>query len=224
MKIETKIKFYEGYIPPKRRKMQYNEVFKNVWVNIKETTFDSLKLAFIDHCNKWRVYYYNGKLYKQKPFNRNLAYNDEVDNVLDDLILWRKNGSMYYAKPKSNALCYGDYSNYETPKDIVKRLKYEMSQYLIVDGVLYETIVGKPYYNIYTFGLGGNHGGTALFVSYSTAPKRMIKESKGMAFAINDTEKAMTTAIQIASDRRDTNYIEFIKKSKIDIKMPELFK
>ena len=224
MKIETTIKFYEGYIPPKCRKTRYNEVFKSVWVNIKETTFDSLKLAFIDHYNEWRVYYYNGKLYKQKTFNRTLAYNDEVDNALEDLILWRKKGSKYYAKPKSNALCYGEYGNYETPKDIVKRLKYEMSQYLIVDGVLYETIIGKPYYSIYTFGLGGNHGGTALFVSYSTAPKRMIKESKGMAFAINDTEKAMTTAIQIASDRRDTNYIEFIKKSKIDIKMPELFK
>ena len=224
MKIETTIKFYEGYVPPKCRKKRFNEVFKGVWVNIKETTFDSLKLAFIDYYNEWEVYYYNGKLYKQKPFNRTLAYNDEVDNALDDLILWRKRGSKYYAKPKANGLCYGDYDEYETPKDIVKRLKNEMSQYLIVDGVLYEMVVGKPYYTIYTFGLGGNHGGTALFVSYSNAPKRMIKESKGMAFAINDTEKAMTTAIQIATNRGDTNYIEFIKKPKIDIKIPELFR
>lgn len=225
MKIETTIKFYEAYIPPKCRKTRYNEVFKSVWVNIKETTFDSLKLAFIDHYNEWRVYYYNGKLYKQKPFNRTLAYDEnKVDNALDDLILWRKRGSKYYAKPKNTNGDIFNYAEYETPKDIVKRLKCEMSQYLIVDGVLYETIVGKPYYTIYTFGLGGNHGGTALFVSYSTAPKRMIKESKGMAFAINDTEKAITTAIQIASDRGDTNYIEFIKKPKIDIKIPELFK
>ena len=224
MKIETTIKYYAAYIPPKCRKKRFNEVFKSVWVNIPETTKECLKLAFIDYYNEWEVYYYNGKLYKQKPFNRTLAYDDEVGNALDDLILWRKNGSKYYANPKANALCCGDYGNYETPKDIVKRLKNEMSQYLIVDGVLYETIIGKPYYSIYTFGLGGNHGGTALFVSYSTAPKRMIKKSKGMAFGINDTEKAISTAIQIASDRGDTNYIEFIKKSKIDIKIPELFK
>ena len=224
MKIETTIKFYEGYIPPRCRKTRYNEVSKSVWVNIQEITFDSLKLAFIDYYNEWKVYYYNGKLYKQKLFNRTLAYNDEVDNALDDLILWRKNGSRYYANPKNTNGDIFNYAEYETQKDIVKRLKYEMSQYLIVDGVLYETIIGKPYYNIYTFGLGGNHGGTALFVSYSTSPKRMIKKSKGWAFAINDTEKAVTTAIQIASDRGDTNFIEFIKKPKIDIKIPELFR
>ena len=224
MKIETTIKFYEGYIPPKCRKTRYNEVFKSVWVNIQETTFDTLKLAFIDYYNEWEVYYYNGKLYKQKPFNRTLAYDDEVDNALDDLMMWRKRGSKYYANPKNTNGNIFNYAEYETQKDIVKRLKYEMSQYLIVDGVLYETLIGKPYYIIYTFGLGGNHGGTALLVSYSTAPKRMIKQNKGWAFSINDTEKAISTAIEIASDRGDTNYIEFIKKSKIDIKIPELFR
>ena len=30
MKIETTIKFYEGYIPPKCRKTRYDEVFKSV--------------------------------------------------------------------------------------------------------------------------------------------------------------------------------------------------
>lgn len=223
MKIETTIKYYESYIPPKCRKKRFNEVFKSVWVNIPETTFDSLKLAFIDYYNEWEVYYYNGKLYKQKPFNRTLAYDDEVDNALDDLMVWRKRGSKYYAKPKNTNGNIFNYVEYETQKDIIKRLKYEMSQYLIVDGVLYETFIGKPYYIIYTFGLGDNHGGTALLVSYSTAPKRMIRQNKGWAFGINDTEKAITTAIQIATNRRDTNYIDIIKKPKIDIKIPELF-
>lgn len=224
MKIETTIKFYEGYIPPKCRKTRYNEVFKSVWVNIQETTFDSLKLVYIDLWNNWEVYYYNGKFYKRSFFNFNLAYDNTITNALDDLVMWRKKGSQYYAKPKTNGICYGDYGNYETPKDIVKRLKNEMSQYLIVDGVLYEMVVGKPYYTINTFGLGGNHGGTALFVSYSTAPKRMIKESKGLAFGINDKEKAIETAIKIAMRRGDTNYIDIIKRPKIDVKIPELFK
>lgn len=223
MKIETTIKFYEGYIPPKCRKTQYNEVFKSVWVNIPETTKECLKLAFIDNWNKWEVYLYNGKFYKRKEFNKNLAFNKSINNALEDLILWRKYGSLYYANPKGVVTRFGEYDNYETPKEIVKRLKNEMAQYLIVDGVLYETIVGKPYYTIYTFGLGGNHGGTALFVSYSTAPKRMIKESKGMAFSINDTDKAVAKAVQIATDRGDTNYIEYIKNSKIVVKIPKLF-
>lgn len=224
MKIETTIKYYEGYIPPKCRKTRYKEVFKSVWVNIPETTFDSLKLAFIDHWNKWEVYLYKGKLYKKAFFNPTTAYDNTITNALDDLIMWRKKGSQYYAKPKANGLCYGDYGNYETPKDIVKRLKKEMSQYLIVDGVLYETLIGKPYYFIYTLGLGANHGGTALFISYSTAPKQIIRQNKGRAFSINDTDKAISTAIEIATNRRDTNYIDIIKKPKIDIKIPELFK
>lgn len=224
MKIETTIKFYEGYIPPRCRKMRYKEVFKSVWVNIQETTFDSLKLVYIDLWNNWEVYYYNGKFYKRSFFNFNLAYDNTITNALDDLIAWRKKGSQYYAKSKNANGDICNYAEYETKKDIVKRLKKEMSQYLIVDGVLYEMVIGKPYYNIYTFGLGNNHGGTALFVSYSTAPKRMIRESKGWAFSINDTEKAISTAIEIATKRRDTNYIDKIKKPKIDIKMPELFK
>jgi hypothetical protein len=139
MKIDTTIKFYEGYIPPKCRKTRYKEVFESVWVNIQETTFDSLKLAFIDYYNEWEVYYYNGKLYKQKQFNRTLAYDDEVDNALDDLIMWRKKGSKYYAKPKNTN---GDIFNY----------------------------------------------------------------------------------VEIATNRRDTNYIDIIKKPKIDIKILELFR
>ena len=224
MKIETTIKFYEGDIPPKCRKMRYNEVFKSVCVNIQETTFDSLKLVYIDLWNNWEVYYYNGKFYKRSFFNFNLAYDNTITNALDNLIMWRKKGSQYYAKSKNANGDIFNYAEYETPKDIVKRLKKEMSQYLIVDGVLYEMVVGKPYYNIYTFGLGGNHGGTALFVSYSTAPKRMVKESKGMSFCITDTDKAVETAIQIAMGRGDTNFVDCIKRKKIDIKIPELFK
>lgn len=224
MKIETTIKYYEGYIPPRCHKMRYKEVFKSVWVNIQETTFDSLKLVYIDLCNNWDVYYYNGKFYKKSFFNFNLAYDNTITNALDDLIAWRKKGSQYFAKTKNLVSDFTNYAEYETQNDIVRRLKKEMSQYLIVDGVLYEMVVGKPYYNICTFGLGNNHGGTALFVSYSTAPKRMIKESKGWAFSINDTEKAISTAIEIATNRRDTNYIDIIKKKKIDIKNPDFFK
>ncbi len=224
MKIETTIKFYEGYILPRCRKMRYKEVFKSVWVNIQETTFDSLKLAYIDLWNNWEVYYYNGKFYKRSFFSFTFAYDNTITNALDDLIARRKKGSQYFAKTKNLFGDFTNYSEYETKKDIVKRLKKEMSQYLIVDGVLYEMVIGKPYYIINTFGLGANHGGTALFVSYSTAPKRMIRESKGWAFSINDTEKAISTAIEIATNRRDTNYIDKIKKPKIDIKMPELFK
>lgn len=224
MKIETTIKFYEGYIPPRCRKMRYKEVFKSVWVNIQETTFDSLKLAYIDLWNNWEVYYYNGKFYKRSFFSFTFAYDNTITNALDDLIARRKKGSQYFAKTKNLVSDFTNYSEYETKKDIVKRLKKEMSQYLIVDGVLYEMVIGKPYYIINTFGLGANHGGTALFVSYSTAPKRMIRESKGWAFSINDTEKAISTAIEIATNRRDTNFIDNIKKPKIDIKIPELFK
>jgi hypothetical protein len=224
MKIETTIKYYEGYIPPRCRKMRYKEVFKSVWVNVLETTFDTLKLVYIDLWNDWEVYYYNGKYYKRKFFNSNCAYDNTITNALDDLIAWRKKGSQYFAKTKDFVCDFTDYAKYETQNDIVRRLKKEMSQYLIVDGVLYEMIIGKPYYNIYTFGLGRNHGGTALFVSYSTSPKQIIKQSKGMSFCITDEDKAIETAIKIAINRGDTNYIDIIKKKKIDIKIPNLFK
>ena len=44
-----------------------------------------------------------------------------------------------------------------------------MRRYLLVDGELYHC-TSEPRYCIYTFGLGHNHGGTALSVDYRYNP------------------------------------------------------
>ena len=45
MKIETTIKYYESYIPPRCRKPRYNEITEVVTHNLLETTTENVELA-----------------------------------------------------------------------------------------------------------------------------------------------------------------------------------
>jgi hypothetical protein len=212
MKIETTIKYYEGYIPPRCRKTRYNEVTEIVSRTIKETSFDNLKLAFIDLTRNLEHYLYNGKIYKKVEFNSNIAFDDTITNAIDDLKAWRKKGSTYFA------------SEYETKKDILRRLNKEMKSYLIVDNVLYVEEPRIPIINIMTFGLGHNHGGTGIFIDYTTRPKSLKKTRPNYYFFINEWEKAKERAIEVALKRGDYKYVEYVSRPLIDIKIPELFK
>lgn len=221
MKIETTIKFYEVYIPPRCRKTRYKEITKVVSRTIKETTFDSLKLAFIDLTTNVEYYLYNGKIYKREIFNPNFAFDETITNSIDNLKAWRKNGSAYYASQKT--FDCEDYKNYESEKDLLKKLKKEFNSYLIVDNELYVEEPRKPIFNIMTFGLGHNHGGTSIFVDYTKRPKFLKKSRPNYYFYISEWEKAKDRAIEVALNRGDTNYIEYLSRPLIDIKIPELF-
>lgn len=102
-------------------------------------------------------------------------------------------------------------------KESEKAVKDHASQYIIVDGIVYEEI-GEPRYEIDTFGLGHNHGGTGMFIENYYNPN----VSKNCYFNALEREKAIAYGKKIAAARGDTESIDEIGADcEIKVLIPE---
>ena len=221
IKVEFTIKYYESYIPYRCRKPRYNEITESVFANLREVTMADVKLAFgIDWADKFNIYLYKGKLYKEYKLHSGIINSYGDISALDWYVNNIKNYSSYFSQVKNwNDYSYNDYSKYETKEDILKRIKKSLSKLLVIDGVLYESC-GYPFYDICTFGLCGNHGGTGMCVSYTDFPKKL---DKNWTFSPYKVEDAIARANELASNRYDTNDVGTFKQS-IFCHLPELEK
>ena len=222
IKVEFTIKYYESYTPPRCRKPRYNEITESVFANLREVTMTDVKLAFgIDFVDKFNVYLYKGKLYLPYKLHSDIIDSYGDITALDWFVNYSKIYSYYFSKVKDwSNFSYTDYSKYETKEDIIKRIKKDLSALLVIDGVLYEEC-GYPYYDICTFGLGGNHGGTGMCVSYTYAPKKL--RVKNWDYSPYKVEDAIAKANEVALNRRDTEYVGLFRQS-IFCYLPELEK
>ncbi len=221
IKVEFTIKYYESYIPYRCRKPRYNEITESVFANLREVTMADVKLAFgIDWADKFNIYLYKGKLYKEYKLHSGIVNEYGDITALDWFVNYIKIYSSYFSRVKDwNDYSCNDYSKYETKDDIIKRIKKDLSKLLVIDGVLYESC-GYPFYDICTFGFGGNHGGTGMCVSYTYFPKKL---DKGWTFSPYKVEDAIARANEVATNRRDTNDVGTFTQS-IFCHLPELEK
>lgn len=205
MKIKTWIKYNEGYLPtPRCRKLRYREQEEYVDIELMEVPMSALEPAFnVGHI----IYGYAGKLWKE-AVERDVHCTDEKHpmSALEALIYARVTYSTYFGR---YAGCSFDEADREDRDAVIARANNDMAAYILVDGILYvET--SEPIYNITTFGLGHNHGGTGFFVSYSYNPN-LSKESY---FNALEYEKAINYAIDVAARRGDTDDVARFKEYK----------
>ncbi len=119
-----------------------------------------------------------------------------------------------------------DYLHYLSERKVIASIRDEASHWLIVDGeVWYEC--GEPRYEIVTFGLGHNHGGTSWFVEYcynsnlswrayfnANDFERMVESFFDTALGRGDTNDAHRCAMELADGSyREGRYIEVIDPS-----------
>lgn len=221
MKIKTWIKYEESYLPPRCRKLRYRECEEYVNANLKEVRPEQLKLAFEDNSyeGKGKIYYYKGKLWTKDKVNPSIMKDLQerginVNSALDCLIYWNENSSTYFFSSYDR-----EYYGMDTSRtNAIKQVNASMKGYILVDGDLY-TKTAEPRYCIYTFGLGHNHGGTALSVDYRYNPNI----SKKCYFSALDGKKAVKEANETAARRGDINDVGRFK-AKITVYMPELVK
>ena len=221
MKIKTWIKYEESYLPPRCRKLRYRECEEYIDVNLKEVDKVDLKLAFEDNSygGKCEIYFYKGKLWTKDKPNVSLMKDLQergmnVNSALDYLIYCHENCSTYF-------FFSWDRENYgrDTSREgVIKKLRADMKNYILVDGELYTT-TSEPRYCINTFGLGHNHGGTGMFVDYYYNPNI----SNERYFSALDGDLAVAEANRIAYSRGDTKDIGKFKPY-IKVYMPELVK
>lgn len=217
MKIKTWIKYEESYIPPRCRKPRYKECEDRVDINLPETTMSALQLAFEDssYQGAGKIFFYKGKLWAQAKVKcTQWCEEKNIHTPLDELIYDRENCSTYFRFAYDR-----EYYGQDTSRQaVIKEARDDMKRYLLVDGVLFERSA-EPRYCIYTFGLGHNHGGTALSVDYRYNPNI----SKDCYFSALQGEEAVTEAKKIALGRGDTESVSRFK-AEISVFMPELVK
>lgn len=209
MKIKTWIKYEESYIPPRCRKLRYNEREEYINIELAEASKEQLKLAFVvDEYNRdGHIYAYGGKLWR-KAITRDIACDDEK-TPLSALKYWHEHSSQYF---------YRDWYDHtkNDRQSIIDTAQSDMQKYLLVGRTLYIQ-TEEPMYCIYTFGLGHNHGGTSLSVDYHYN----CNISHTRYYSALDGVKAVKEAKRIALGRGDTDYVKYIRK-KIKVYMPEL--
>lgn len=199
MKINTWIKYTEGYLPTKRhRKLRYRECEEYIDVELKEV---SLKDVRKKYSVEDKIYYeYNNNIYV-KANSRDVSCF-EIDNPIENLKYCNKNCSKFFG-----------YGKDDTREKMIDKAVNYISEYLIINNELYVKTF-RPFYRVYTFGLGHNHGGigTSLSIcekSYDYYP------NEEFIFEASNREKALKYALDTAILRGDTNSIDHIKNTPV---------
>lgn len=214
MKIETTIKYYEAYIPPRCRKERFREVTEKVWNEVPECTLNDVELAF--KVEGEPIYAYKGKIYKEEKLNS--CVKDRFESALDELIRGGNIYSTYFAKAKDTKRkdFWAD-DNQENRGDVMKRLEDDLACYLVVDGVLFKQ-TKAPVYRLVTFGCLGD--GVSLFVEYYQYPPDAIVGMRGLYFSAMDYEEAARKADEVAIRHGNPEQVGTFEKL-IEVYKPE---
>ena len=244
MQFEVNYKYTQNWIPPRCRKPRPGIFDGVITVEVKEVQATEAPWACVVHGRRRYfdeypynpIRYFNGKFYERamrdihvkKEFLATDSYGNEykwksyddaqkvkylrVGMSLDDVVASVKS-RLYYTE---------HYDESRVTSCIIE----SADEYLIVNGEAWHE-VGEPMYEINTFGLGHNHGGTAWFVQdcYNS------NLSHKAYFNANDFEAMVESFLNIALGRGDTHDAHRCAKelasgdiwNYIDVCMPEVF-
>ena len=191
MKVKTWIKYEVPYLPPRCREMRYRDGEEFVDITLREASKKDMVLAYEDRSydGKGKIYRYKGKLWAKAKLNhlaQDEQYGGKIKTALDWLVYGNSHFSNYF---------YWSFDKDKSRAGMVKKAKKDMAKRLLVDGVLYEKLNGKPEYRIMTFGVSGD--GTGLFVEYPA------RRDCGWHFPAEKGKEAVAMAKKIAIGRRD---------------------
>lgn len=203
--VTTRIPYRKGYLPtPRHRKVRYRTVEEYVDLDLPCAFEHELVPAFditdpycIDS-PAYRYYFCRGKLYTQR---KGLFGPHTLDMFKADF-------------RASSDLLFG--INPEVTREKMIALAQEkLSKFLLVDGFIY-CQVNEPFYEVHTYGMGHNHGGTTLSVSW-TPPG---EEEYALCFNALEAGAAIAKATEVAEKRGDTDSIGTFTE-RITVLLPE---
>lgn len=158
---------------------------------------------------------HNGKFYKfcRASYGAETELKYVIADIKSDLYRY----SLY---EKENL--FSDKSVYisDNLSEIVDNMQARANKYISLDGELWKEC-GEPRYVVNTFGLGHNHGGTAMFIEEFYNSNISSKNY----FNAVDRDKAITYAKETAIARGDTDSVKRIgQMENIEVLIPEFFK
>lgn len=137
--------------------------------------------------------------------------SDYIKNNLVPFPKWFDNEIDFFQEGKSIIT--------DTDEEIIKKMiQQEALKYIICDNKIWEEC-NEPVYEILTFGLGGNHGGTGFLIRYR-------KNGYGYGvFNALQREEAIAYGKKTALERGNTNNVEgMAEKNIIEVLMPAMVK
>ena len=209
------IKYREAYYPPRCRKPRYRDAKRIYRARVRSITKEEAPVAFFlsDYHSRSegrvKIRLYKGQLYcletwqrygpgtEQCPWDRKFKGYGPLTAAQLHLNIWQTCGT------------------YEEKR---KHYREQAAKRLIIDNLVWIRC-GEPMYEINTFGLGHNHGGTALFVQTEYNPN--IGRSR--YFNALQADEAVAAMNTIAARRGDTNSVGKYGKM-IDVLIPSCVK
>lgn len=197
MKVTIPYSYTKSVIPKRCRKPRDVKFDSCLDVTVREVTENDAPVAIIEHdslqednplCFRW----FDGKLWTNSSAFRRCdgLYGDAIDYFRSD--------------------------GYKTELEVTAQLYNCADSMIIINGQTFRT-AGEPRYVIMTFGLGRNHGGTALMTDYSY--NQNINKSR--YYRIDQREEAIVEAERIAIARGDTEDVPIKPHANFDIFIPE---
>lgn len=235
----------------RHRKLRFRKMKDTMVVNIKELTVDEFPVAFIVHKLKdvyegMKSYddYENCK-YEYKMFAEEIrTYKGELRTpirithgaaistlfedcsyIIDNIERWSRltklnDFNSFPFTDNSDGFNENSVIINDNKEEIKKHIKNMTKSYIYCDGKFW-SVCGEPMYNINTFGLGHNHGGTGLFITEFYNENIPAKNY----FNALQKEEAIAYGKSVALNRGDTESVNGLGDfCNIEVLMPELVK
>lgn len=185
-------KFYAMEVPPGKRKPRPIPYLATTTVSIPSVTSDEAPVGIESRDGSYRVY--DGDIYApHTPWSG----QTEVTVAGDDRF--------------PTEITDGGW-NHASEAEFVAEANKQFGDMLVVDGQVWRKC-GEPRYVVQTFGFGMNHGGTGLMVdTYDN-----INIAATSYFRADEFEQAREYAIEVATERGDTNSVERFKTMEPEI-------
>lgn len=200
MRVTVEFSYLErGVVPPRCRRP------RDVWhdettaVEVREVSAADAPIAFRVRepiRGTWPARWHGERLY---ALYRPWAHQQEVSRA----------GSRYFPPERRDTTTRG-----LSRDDALAALRDWAESFLVVDGVVWQQ-VGEPRYVVMTFGLGHNHGGTALLTDTGYNPNI----AAGRYFRADQFREARASAVATAERRGDSNDIPGLRRLRPPIRV-----
>lgn len=200
-KLNIELEYMEDYLPtPRHRKLRQREASEPYSITVKETSSEKAPVVLRTHdikryCDGVQATdyrQYNGQLYTSLR-RCDMMHTEDMKKAnepfpADELVHYVRN--------------HGRVSREEA----VKQIREYVNRFLLIDGVLWER-AGEPMYQVCVFGLGHNHGGTALMITNHYNSNCRWTDY----FTALQHDAAIEAAVRTAISRGDTQSVERIR-------------
>jgi len=197
MKLTIPYSYTESVIPKRCRKPRDVRFDSSLDIDIREVSENDAPVAIIEH--------------------ESLREDDPLYFRWFDGKLWTNSSTFRRADGLyGEAINYFRSDWYKTQSEVIDQLNECADRIIIINGQTFQT-AGEPRYVVMTFGLGCNHGGTALTVDHSYNSNI----GKTRYYRIDQREEAILEAERVATSRGDSKNVPIHPHAYFDILIPE---